>query len=108
MPIVAVSIIRFVDEHQPGFVECELTDAFGQTHSFVEKVPIVTVENLWSDSTYPRTGDIACEVEQEWQDDAGRSLVKVNTERPWGVESTTGGTTFVVLSSQIVNANSLA
>jgi hypothetical protein len=108
MPVVAVSIIRFVDEHQPGFVECELTDAFGQTHSFVEKVPIVTVENLWSDSIYPRAGGISCEVKQEWQDDAGRSLVKVDTERPWRVESTAGATTFVVLSSQMLNANGLA
>ena len=102
MPTVAVSILRFVDEYQPGFVECELTDAFGQIHSFMEKIPIVTGEPLWSNSTYPRSGGIACDVEQEWQDDAGRSLVKVNTERQWSVESTTGGTTFVVLSSQVI------
>jgi hypothetical protein len=102
MPAIPVTISRFVDEHQPGFVECVLTDAFGQQHLFVEKVPVVTLEDLWSTSTYPRPGELACEIEAEWQDTEGRFLVRVNTERPCGIESTVGMTNFVLVSSQVL------
>ena len=98
---IAIQIVRFVDDYQPGFVECRLVDAEGQPHLFVEKVPIVSTEDLWLNSSYPQAGAIACEVEAEWTDDRGRSLAKVNTERPWSVASTTGATRFVVLSSQV-------
>jgi len=103
MPILVVKITRFVEEHQPNIVECVLTDAQGQSHLFIEKSAIVSTEELWATSTYPRPGSIACEVEEEWKDEAGRPLLRVNTARPWSVESTTGETVFVVESSQIGN-----
>jgi hypothetical protein len=102
MPALAVEISRFVDESNPGFVECLLVDALGHSHLFVEKVPVVTTEDLWSTSTYPRPGVIACEVEAEWKDGEGQSLARVSTELPWHVESTVGQTQFVVLASQLV------
>lgn len=102
MTAIAIQIERFVDDYQPGFVECRLVDAEGLSHLFVEKLPIVSAEDLWSNSLYPQPGAIACDVEEEWIDKSGRSLAKVNTERPWSVESTTGATRFVVLSSQVV------
>jgi hypothetical protein len=40
MTAVKVEIVRFVDEHQPGFVEVALVDAAGRLHTFVEKVPV--------------------------------------------------------------------
>jgi hypothetical protein len=89
MPAVTVQISRFVDEHQPGLVECILMDALGESHLFVEKVPIISTEDLWPASSYPQSGAIACEVEEQWKDAAGRWLVRVNTVRPWGVESMT-------------------
>lgn len=101
MPVLAVQISRFVDEYQPGFVECVLVDALGHSHLIVEKVPIVSGEDLRSTSNYPRNGEIKCEVEAEWTDEAGRLLLRVNTEQPWHVESTTGETKFVVLSAQV-------
>jgi hypothetical protein len=99
---VIIQIEKFVDDHQPGFVECRLVDAFGQSHLFVEKVPIVTVANLRSDRPYPQAGEIACEIVSESFDAAGRKLVEVNTDRPWSVESTEGVSSFVVLTSQVV------
>jgi hypothetical protein len=54
MPAVTVQISRFVDEHQPGFVECILMDALGESHLFVEKVPVVSTDDLWSTSSYPQ------------------------------------------------------
>lgn len=101
MPALSIQISRFVDEYQPGFVECSLIDAQGQRHMFIEKVPIVTTEDLWSTSQYPRPGAVPCEVEAEWKDERGCSLVQVTTERPFGVESTTGQSRFIVLASQL-------
>lgn len=104
MTAVAISIECFVDEHQPGFVECRLVDAHGQSHLFVEKAPVVSSEDLGPASVYPRPGVIGCVVEAEWTDAQGRALARVDTERPWSVASTTGATRFVVLASQIVRS----
>jgi len=103
MVSLSVQISRFIDEHQPGFVECVLIDIHGQCHIFVEKVPVVSTENLSSTSKYPCLGSIACEVESEWQDKLGRSVSRVNTAQPWGVESISGTTSFEVSSSQLVH-----
>jgi hypothetical protein len=103
MPSLLVQIERFVDEHQPGFVECSLIDATGKKHSFVEKIPVVTTENLWSNSPYPRPGLRACQIEQEVQITNGEAIVQVSTELPWHIESTTGETKFVVHPYQIEN-----
>ena len=102
MPRIPVEIVRFVDEHYPGFVECHLQDAHGHVHVFVEKVPIVTTESLRLNSSYPRPGAVECTVEEEYHDHAGRPLVAVSTELPWHVESSTGQTRFELLASQVV------
>lgn len=104
MPALTVEIVRFVDEYQPGFVECVFQDAANIEHVFVEKVPIVTTESLWSTSSYPQPGVIACVVQEEWEEKNGRLVVRVTTEQPWGVESTRGETSFVVLASQLVHS----
>jgi hypothetical protein len=102
MLFIIIEITCLVSEDYPGFVECVLVDAFGQYHIFIEKVPIVTAEDLWSNSAYPRQGEIAIERLAEWKDEKGRWLTRVSTKRPWGTESTTGETEFVVSASQIV------
>ena len=101
MPSLAVQIVRFVDAHQPGFVECALVDAEGREHRFVEKMPIVTLDHLNERSQYPQPGVIACEVEASWLEPDGRALVRVTTERPWGVESVEGQSRFVVLRTSL-------
>lgn len=101
MPAIPVLITRFVDDHQPGFVECFFVDALGETHTFVEKVPVVSTESLCATSPYPCDGVIECEIEEEWSDKMGRAVARVSTARPWGMESTTGLTRFIVVSSQL-------
>ena len=98
---IDVQIQRYVDDHFPGWVECGFIDAEGHEHIFVEKAPVISAENLFPDSVYPRQGFINCEVEKTWVDDAGRLLALVNTKGPWSIESTAGATQFVVLASQI-------
>jgi len=102
MPRISVEIVSFVDEYQPGFVECRFQDAHGHVHVVVEKVPVVTTEDLRSNSQYPLLGAIECTMEEEYKDDSGRSLVVVNTELPWHIESSTGQTKFELLSSQVL------
>jgi hypothetical protein len=101
MIAVGIEIRKYVDDSQPGFVECWLTDANGREWSFVEKVPVVTTEDLDAGSDYPRRGIIACEVIEREVGVDNREVVIIDTVLPWGVETTTGETQFVVLSEQL-------
>ena len=56
MPSVRVTIPRFVDNYQPGIVECLLVDVHRRTWEFIVKVPIVTAEDLGPESRYPKAG----------------------------------------------------
>ena len=102
MPSILIQIVRFVDNNFPGWVECLLTDAESQVHSFIEKAPVVSLDPLTSTSTYPRGGFIPCMVEQEWQSAFGQDLVQVSTEHPYGVASATGRARFTLLKSQVI------
>lgn len=99
-----VQIVRYVDDHFPGFVECELIDASGRVHTFAEKGPVVSDEWPGPDDSYPMRGEIRCEILEQWHSPDGRDLLRVTTEQPDHVESTDGVTDFVVLSSQVVSA----
>jgi hypothetical protein len=101
MNVLPVTIERFVDEGFPGFVDCVLVDSEDCSHRFVEKAPVVSTANLSLDSAFPQPGYIACVVEDEWIDERGPQLVRVSTTNPWGIESTTGDTTFTVLREKI-------
>jgi len=96
---IAIEVSRFVDDDFPGFVECIFVDAAGQSHVFVDKIPIVTTENLEPTNDYPQPGAIRCEIEAEWVDAQGRSLARITTDRPDSVESADGQSCFVVLAS---------
>lgn len=62
MPSLRVQIVRFVDEYQPGIVECQFRDADGQVHLIIGKLPYFTSADLWSDSEYPQPGEVECRV----------------------------------------------
>jgi len=102
MQNVSVQIVRFVDAHQPGWVECELTDADGRRHIIREKVPIFTAELLDDQSRYPVTGGMPCEIVQRFHDMQGRELVRVSTEQ-CGIESVEGVTAFTVTASLVTS-----
>lgn len=98
---LAVQIERFVDDHFPGFVECAFIDAEGVRHEFVEKLPIVSEANLNAASAYPQPGHIDCTIEESWLDALGRSIARINTDKPWSVESVAGLTLFTVYKEQL-------
>ena len=99
-----VEITRFVDDAQPGFVECSLRDSSGRAWTFVEKVPVVSTDDLDDHSRYPLPGVIACTVVSNRHDHAGQELILVDTSIPWDIESTEGETRFEVKASQLVFA----
>src|SRR5882724_11066472 len=101
MNTITVSILRYVDDAQPGWVECSFRDAWGREHLFREKVPVVSTADLDAASTYPQLGVIACEIIERWRDEKQRDLIKVSTDKPWGCESRDGTTCFDVLPRQL-------
>ncbi len=91
-----VKITRFVDDVQPGIVECELKDALDVTHRFVDKVPMFYAGVLDENSRYPVEGIIHFEiVERKIQTSI------VTTELPWHLESVDGQTIFEIPNSII-------
>jgi hypothetical protein len=98
---LTVTIVRFVDEHFPGWVACELVDAEGRRHEFIDKVPIFSLDPLDAASTYPQPGVIQCGILARWRDAEGRELVRASTDKPYAIESVEGESEFVVLSSQV-------
>jgi|SRR5450631_1847617 hypothetical protein len=103
---IKVTIVRYIsDEPQPGIVECQLEDAHGHQWSFVEKTAIVSTQNLDAQATYPQEGVIACEMLQRSLDGARREVIRVDTERPWHIESVEGETKFDVLPESLIDFN---
>src|SRR5262245_11946827 len=101
MTSVAVEITRYVDASFPGWVEIVLHDARGCAWTFVEKVPVVSTENLTPASSFPRAGVIACEVVHGSAAAVASGLVEIDTSRPWGIETRDGTSRFVVRDSQL-------
>jgi hypothetical protein len=102
MKELALQIVRCVDDqHQPGWVECEFTDADGRRHILVDKIPIFTLDILDNSSKYPRPAGVACEIFDTRYDLLGRQLVSITIDRPYHVESTEKLAEFVVLATQL-------
>ena len=101
MERLAVQIVKFVDDVQPGVVACEFSDASGRRHTLIDKVPIFSNELLNSLSKYPQDGLVRCEVLSRWRNPDGRELLRISIARPDSVESTEGLAEFVVFSSQV-------
>jgi hypothetical protein len=95
MPSLRVQIVRFVDEYQPGIVECQFRDALGEVHRMIDKLPIFTDANLWSDSDYPQPGLAECMVLERMLD-SGRNLARIRS-----LETTEGKSEFVVSEADL-------
>ena len=99
---ITVRIIEFVDEHQPGWVKCIFTDAYGKEWSVIEKIPVVTSTSLNSMSFYPTEGFIACHILSEIE---GQQITTIDTSKPWGINAESGETVFDVFSTQIISVD---
>jgi len=82
-------------------LNADLVDAAGLEHLFVEKGPIVSSEDLWTDTAYPQPGKVACTVVEEHAGDP--PVVTVDTAAPSGIASKDGMTRFDILRRDLVD-----
>ena len=99
---VRAQMVRWVSDDNPGIVECTFTDSSGREWSIIEKAPVVSEANIFPDSQFPQPAFIGCEVLAWGRDHAGREIAEITTERPWGIESEDGTSTFQVYAEQLV------
>lgn len=104
MTAVGVQIIRWVDDHQPGFIECRFTDRSGRERMVIEKLPIVSDAQLNQASSYPQLGSIPCTVASRARDQSGREVAEVDTTAPIFIEAVDGETRFQVFVSDLIEA----
>ena len=98
---IHISITRYVDdEPQPGLVEGEFTDAHGHQHRFVEKTVYLSIDYLYSTSTYPCHGVVVCEIIDQRRDESGQEIISVKPD--YNIESTDGLTQFEVTPASLV------
>ena len=103
MTSVRVEITRWVDDYQPGIVECKLIDATGREWLFIEKLPLVTGDDsLSASNVYPIKGLIACKVIAYIEVLSRRRTVRITIENPWQIAAVNGPMVFEVHPEQIV------
>ena len=103
MTCLRIDIIGFVDESFPGFVRCAFADANGNRHTFIEKIPVVTTDDFWSDSVYPQQGTVPCEKVESLNGGTDRGLVRVTIGIGDSTDSPGYSEQFIVRESQLVN-----
>jgi hypothetical protein len=84
-----------------------LVDAWGNNHTFNEKIPIVTTQDIDITNRFPQDGLIRCELLREWTDDFGRRIITVSTEKSDNVESVNEVSQFDLLFDQVVGSHLL-
>jgi hypothetical protein len=83
MTELLVSRIELIEDGSPPIVRCEVVDAEGRTHAFVDKLAIFSR----ADTLPAPDAAIACAVIDVTRDPAGRRIVTVDTACPWGCTS---------------------
>jgi hypothetical protein len=102
MTAVKMTISRYVsNEPQPGIVECEMADVYGRVWRFIEKTAVVSSEHLDANSSYPKPAEVAVAVLARFQDAQLGEVVRIDTDRPWGIESVEGETRFDVFPASL-------
>ncbi len=101
MPHIRVDVVELISDDQPGFVAVQLIDAYGKVHLFHDKAPVFGCDWLDRNSPLPATGCLDCEIVDRFADH-GRQLARIDTERPWAIESTSGMHEFVVAVSDVI------
>jgi hypothetical protein len=97
-------ITRWIDDDQPGIVECWFMDRFGREWSIIEKLPVVTEAALCADSQFPQPAFIGCTIISRGRDNSGLETIEIATQAPWGIEATDGAAIFQVFTHQLTES----
>jgi len=102
MAYLSVIITEYVDDSQPGWVRCIFLDADGKEWAIVEKGPIVYANTLTSETRYPQSGQVACQILTEHIDSNNRRVLTIDISFPFAMETEDGQTKFDVFADQVV------
>ncbi len=91
--LVEVEILGVESEDFPVWIECKLTEFDGSEHRIIEKLPVLTEQEL-NTKKLPTTLQIECTVLSIDQE-----KVLIDLSMPLGIQSTEGVQKFVVHSS---------
>ena len=102
-------VTRYIsDEPQPGWAECEMTDAHGRVWRFNDKLIFLdSTGDMRADSRFPLPTAIYCRVIERRTTDTGFDVVVVDTDFPYYLESVEGETKFEVVPTELVELNFL-
>jgi len=99
---IKVQIVRWIDDDQPGWVECTFLDYRGEEHRFREKAPVVSEADLHAGSPYPQAGIIGCTVLRRYVAEDGHTVMLIDTDQPWGIQSVEGRSRFDVAPENLL------
>lgn len=96
-------ITRVIDSSSyPDWLELRFTDAHGKEWVLEEKAPVVTCEDVVPREPYKEDASIAAMVVDKQIAGDGRSIVVVNTDKPWGISDVGGNTHFDLLADNLI------
>lgn len=101
MKKLIISIDKILDLSFPIWVGCSFIDAYGDTHIFNEKLPIVSDCDNLNEQDLPVKGYINCTIGAVSLG-GPNAMIVVNTAEPDGIESIRGLSQFTVKYDQVI------
>jgi hypothetical protein len=102
MAYLAVTVIEYVDNSQPGWVRAIFKDINGKEWSIVDKtVYLEGYESLDADTIYPQPDWIDCQIISERFDSVKGRIFTIDISIAFALETEDGQTRFEVFSDQI-------
>ncbi|HTK03164.1 MAG TPA: hypothetical protein VL401_00095 [Alphaproteobacteria bacterium] len=74
-----ITLSNYVHEF-PGYVDYSFTDSDGITHTFTEKVPVLTINNITAETVLPVEDKVPVKIISELED-----RIKVDLASPYGL-----------------------
>ena len=102
MKLLSVSIVEYVDDAYPGWVKAVFNDSNGRGWSIEDKtVYFGSPELLDSNTIYPQTGQIECQIIAEHLDKNNRVIFTIDIGAIYGLNAEDGKTQFDVFAQQV-------
>lgn len=102
MPYLKIKITGIANNDQPGFVFCSFRDASNQEWNFIEKIPIVSKEDLDEKSIFPLQGIIPVTIKKVWANQKGKKIITIDAFEPLGIATLEKKSLFDIPSEQII------
>lgn len=101
MYYLKVKIEKYVSCNQPGFVSCIFKDVNGKEWRIIEKIPVLTANDIPKEKLPLEGFYVAGEILSEETD-----KIYFNISKPWGIETEDGETKFKIFRHQLSEKHS--